>query len=351
MLTLRMVLGMAIVMKRFTFATFQVNDGNRDAYEICQKISQLLPVQPQPITLLGESGCGKTHLLYAIVNRVRAGITKAGIAYVTAYDFPDPVRALVDDPSPIRKSRKAILLVDQLEEFGDLADDLEAVVQGFLEANHAVLFGTSIHPKRLTNISPRLVDVITHGLIVPMRSTTIENVSSSRQQRHLQEEHQAELSRYIAEVRDLRNTLENTRREIAEHQQRESETLQLRVNTLAEMIDSARQETSTQWLLIHRLVEDLRVALETSPLVNSTNEDLNERLHQLENEISRLSVEREAIAAERDGLRVRLESLRKSRDELQTERDTLERRLKEMEQIPPSADAHSAESPESPYAG
>ncbi len=157
-------------MKRYSFVTFEADDANRRAYEVCRAVASLERVSPLPVLLLGHEACGKTHLLYSIVNRVRAGSAKTGLAYVTAQDFPEQVIALIDDPSPVERAQSAVLLVDQLEQFTELVVQLEAVVRLFLDNHHYVVLASSVHPGRLKNLTEGLREVIENGQIVEFLS-------------------------------------------------------------------------------------------------------------------------------------------------------------------------------------
>ena len=119
-------------MDRYSFGTFLAEDFNHAALQVCRDIANLECNDLQPVVLTGETGCGKTHLLYAIVNRIRATSPDAGIAYITGDDFPDEVRDLVQNPGPVEGADHAVLLVDNLEGFTRDQELLEAVVRIFL---------------------------------------------------------------------------------------------------------------------------------------------------------------------------------------------------------------------------
>ena len=155
-------------MKKYSFSTFDVDDANRRAYEICQAVADLKSVAPLPVVLLGEGACGKTHLLYSIVNRVRGGATRTGLAYVTAYDFPEQVRALVDDPAPVKRAQSAILLIDQLDQFAEFLSELESVCRIFLDHNHYVVLASSVPPSRLTNLPAGLQTIVEKGQVIDL---------------------------------------------------------------------------------------------------------------------------------------------------------------------------------------
>ena len=194
-------------MKRFSFATFLVDEGNRQAFQACQSVADLKPCERLPITILGDSGCGKTHLLYSIVNRVRATSSKTGLAYVTAHDFPDRVRQLIDDPSDVKRADSAVLLVDQLEQFGDLVEELEAVIRIFLDNNHYVVVASSVHPGRLQNITPGLRAILEGGMPVLISQHTSETRTELLKQQ-VRQESESVITKQRDEIQQLKTLVE-----------------------------------------------------------------------------------------------------------------------------------------------
>ena len=156
-------------MKRFSFSSFETQDVNCDAFDACHAVAELQPSDRQPLVLLGDHGAGKTHLMCAIVNSLRAGTIPVGLAYVTAREFPREVRMLVTDPAPVENAERAVLLVDQLESFTEYIEQLQAVVQIFLDNHHDVVLGTSVHPSRLRALPEDLRTLLERGRIVPLR--------------------------------------------------------------------------------------------------------------------------------------------------------------------------------------
>lgn len=190
-------------MKRFSFGTFLVDDSNRKAYELCRDAANLKPLGPGPFVLLGDPGCGKTHLLYSIVNRTRAESTGTGVAYITADDFPKQVRKLARDPSPVQRATSAILIVDSLERFKDSFDDLEAVIRVFMASSHYVLLATSVHPSRLRNLTQGLRSLLDQGGLVEMLPQDAANSLEQMAQR-IRKEAEEVISRQMREIEELR---------------------------------------------------------------------------------------------------------------------------------------------------
>ncbi len=103
------------------------------------------------------------------MHHVRASAVKAGLGFVLSREFPEKVRDLIRDPSPIRQGRPAILLVDELEEFRENAPVLEHVVQLFLSNRHVVVLATSVLPERLDVFTPAFKALLSRGRVVEMR--------------------------------------------------------------------------------------------------------------------------------------------------------------------------------------
>lgn len=156
-------------MKDATFEKFQMSEGNRAAFEVCQAVAALEYQGACPVVLLGVQGCGKSHLLWSIVQRIRSSPIKAGLGFVLSREFPEKVRDLVRDPSPIRQGRPAILLVDELEKFQENAPLLEHVVQLFLSNGHVVVLAASVHPERLDVFTPAFKNLLSRGRVIEMR--------------------------------------------------------------------------------------------------------------------------------------------------------------------------------------
>ncbi len=169
-------------MKQRSFGDFDLGEVNRQAYEWCLDIAEARPVHSQSALLLGEEGSGKTHLLYAIVNRIRSGSGATGIAYVTASDFPQDALDLLGDPSPVERAASAILLIDHLEDFQDHQDDLEGLARLFLENGHQIVIATSVHPARLRNLPPALEQLLKNGVTIPIQSLEDRRASTSNGQ-------------------------------------------------------------------------------------------------------------------------------------------------------------------------
>jgi chromosomal replication initiation ATPase DnaA len=293
-------------MKRYSFGTFEVEDSNRQAYEVCLAVADRKKVSPYPVLVLGGEARGKTHLLYSIVNHVRASSAKTGLAYVTAHDFPDQVRALIKNPAPVQRAQAAILLVDQLELFTELVDELEAVVRLFIDNNHAVVLATSVHPSRLKNLNEGLLSVINAGQIAEIQAKAAEGADG---------EQNALIQKQEAELRQLRERLAElesqasagaSAEELAAAAKAENEALHKRIASIEEDARSDRARVKT--------LGDERTAMES---------DLKRLRGELE-ELQTQSKAAEANSGEADALRQQKAAAEREIGELRYQVEALE---------------------------
>ena len=291
-------------MKRFSFSTFQVDESNREAFDACRAIADLQPVSPMPVLLLGDQGCGKTHLLYSIVNHVRAGSAMAGLACVTAREFPEKVRQLVKDPSPVERARAAILLVDQLESFRDGVEDLDAVARIFLDHGHYVLFTSNIHPARLRHLTDGLRVILERGRVLQMKPC---DLTESPPWNAANPAMMDLFNRQQEMIQKLREELERTRdhsEAMAEavEMRRQLEVEQRRVVDLSQQLDArreAQEKLDDEVEKANAEVRSLRRELDASQTELASVSDLKEEIGRLTKQLDHAQSEREAAERER----------------------------------------------------
>lgn len=294
-------------MNAFSFEQFDVTDANRTAFELCRDVAALRYAGPRPVLLLGPEGSGKTHLLWAIVKRVRASAVQTSLALVMAREFPDKVRDLAKDPAPIR-NKPAIFLVDELERFDNTAQDLETVVKVFLEHGHQVVIASNVHPDRLPNLSREFKTTLRSGRIVeagprPSAAAAIPHAPTEeakkqkdadllraalkqvKQEGDAARQEAAALRAQLAEVRSERDSLESKLAEKA--------VLAAELGQVREQFAAAQAEQS-------RLQEDLS-SLRERAAVHEAELIANHAV-----QLAACDAERESAAAARDALEQQL---------------------------------------------
>ena len=71
----------------FTFDTFVVGDSNKLAYAAASAVADAPAEHYNPLFIYGDSGLGKTHLIYAIAHEIRTKTPNAKIVYIKGDDF------------------------------------------------------------------------------------------------------------------------------------------------------------------------------------------------------------------------------------------------------------------------
>ena len=71
----------------FTFGTYVVGPQNKMAYAAARAVAEKPAEHYNPLFIYGDSGLGKTHLLYAIAHQVRSRQPDARIVYIKGDDF------------------------------------------------------------------------------------------------------------------------------------------------------------------------------------------------------------------------------------------------------------------------
>lgn len=66
----------------FTFDTFIVGPSNKFAHAACMAVASRPATLYNPLFIYGNSGLGKTHLLYAITNQIREENEDVNIVYI-----------------------------------------------------------------------------------------------------------------------------------------------------------------------------------------------------------------------------------------------------------------------------
>lgn len=308
-------------MKTISFNSFIVDDSNRQAFEACRDVALFKPVSPMPALLVGEPGSGKTHLLYSVVNQLRASSAQSKYAYITATDFDDRARALIDDPGPVQRARNAVLLVDQLERFGDLAPELEQLVRIFLDNKHFAVLASSVHIERLTNLPESLRALLSNGQIIPLPPQDPQTRIERIRQEALGEA-QEKLATKDGEIAELRDRLSQ--------------------------IQSQGTQSTSEVLDLHGRLENEQAALaqleEQYSAAQIESEGYRRRIEELEQELAQQGEDREHAArqaaqkqekiaeleAEIADIEVRLEEARRESDAARREANQLVQRAESL---------------------
>ena len=165
----------------FTFETYVVGPPNKLAYAAAKAVAEKPAEGFNPLFIYGESGLGKTHLLYAIAHLMRSRRPESRIVYIKGDDFTNEL------VSSIRENRNAefrekyrqadILLVDDIQFIAGKIQTQEEFFHTFntlYESGKQIVLTSDRPPREMTQLSDRLMSRFESGLMVDVAPPDFE---------------------------------------------------------------------------------------------------------------------------------------------------------------------------------
>ena len=205
----------------YTFSNFVEGKSNQLAAAAANKVSQDPGGSYNPLFLYGGTGLGKTHLMHAVGNALKARTPSARIVYLSSERFVgDMVTALknkaINDFKRYYRSLDA-LLIDDIQFFATKEHTQEEFFHTFnalLEGRHQMILTCDRYPKEIEGLEERLKSRIGWGLTMAIEPPDLETRvailmnKASRAQRHLPPEAAFFIAQRIrSNVRELEGAL------------------------------------------------------------------------------------------------------------------------------------------------
>lgn len=172
---------LSFVEREYTFENFIVGNSNKFAYSACLAVADYPATNYNPLFLYGPSGIGKTHLLYAIRNRVRERKPQMSIVYVKGEEFANQlINAMHEETTEEfrNKYRKAdILLIDDIHFIAGKPSTQEEFFNTFnalFEEQKQLIFTSDRPPKDIKTLEDRLRTRFEWGLIADIQPPDYE---------------------------------------------------------------------------------------------------------------------------------------------------------------------------------
>ena len=165
----------------YTFERFIVGSSNKFAHAAALAVSQRPAAENNPLFIYGNSGLGKTHLMYAIANVLRRTHPEYRIIYVKGEDFTNELITAIQEGN-VQAFRNKYRMVDLL-----LLDDVQFIAgkkqtqeeffhtfNTLYESGRQIVLTSDRPPRQMTQLEDRLQSRFVSGLMVDVAPPDFE---------------------------------------------------------------------------------------------------------------------------------------------------------------------------------
>ena len=159
--------------EEFTFEKFIVGNSNKLAYAAAKAVAENIANKYNPLLIYGDSGLGKTHLLYSIAHAIRHNRPQNRIVYIKGDDF---INELIQSIKTGRNSEfrekyrlADLLLVDDIQFIAGRDRTKEEFFHTFntlYESGRQIVLTSDRPPKDMLRLEDRLRSRFEGGLLV-----------------------------------------------------------------------------------------------------------------------------------------------------------------------------------------
>jgi len=158
---------------RYTFESFVIGPFNELAHAAAQAVIKKPGIMYNPLFIYGSTGHGKTHLIQAIGNHIKATSPGKKVYYMTSEQFgQDCMNALQHQKMNVFKEKYRkydVLIVDDIQFFSDkqkFQEELFHLFNTLYDNNRQIIFSSDKHPHFITGLEDRLKSRLSAGMIV-----------------------------------------------------------------------------------------------------------------------------------------------------------------------------------------
>ncbi len=167
--------------EEYTFENYVVGNSNRLAHAACQAVANNPAKAYNPLFLYGESGLGKTHLMYSIINVVKSNHPEYSVLYVSCEDFTNELISSLRNASMEQFRNKYrdidLLLVDDIQFIGGKEQTQEEFFHTFdyiWRSGKQIVIASDRPPKEIQKLTDRLRGRFESGLLADIQPPDYE---------------------------------------------------------------------------------------------------------------------------------------------------------------------------------
>ncbi len=166
---------------KYSFETFVIGSSNRFAHAAAVAVAENPGKSYNPLTIYGESGLGKTHLLHALGHYIRNYFDRVRVRYVSTEELTnDFINAISQNKGAEFRRRYRdvdVLLIDDIQFLEGKEQTQEEFFHTFNTLHNAqkqIVMTSDRPPKLLENLEPRLRSRFGWGLITDVQPPDLE---------------------------------------------------------------------------------------------------------------------------------------------------------------------------------
>ncbi|MBP3413528.1 MAG: chromosomal replication initiator protein DnaA [Oscillospiraceae bacterium] len=166
---------------QYTFDSFVVGSSNQHAYSAALAVAEERTRAYNPLFLYGQSGLGKTHLLYAIANRIQQKHPDYNIVYIRAdqftNEFIDAVRSGKNFEFRDKYRSADLFLIDDIQFIAGKEGTQEEFFHTFnslYESGRQIVLTSDRVPSEMNKLEDRLRTRFEWGLIIDVQPPNYE---------------------------------------------------------------------------------------------------------------------------------------------------------------------------------
>lgn len=167
--------------ERYTLDNFVVGDSNELAFAACQAIVQQPGLRYNPFYVYGGVGIGKTHLIQAVGNALRARNPQAKVLYIATEQFVQEFVAALRNRTAAdfaRYYRSAdVLIVDDVQFLANkdkIQEEFFHTFNTLHQANKQLIMSSDKPPRDIVGLEDRLKSRFTGGMSIDMQIPDFE---------------------------------------------------------------------------------------------------------------------------------------------------------------------------------
>jgi chromosomal replication initiator protein len=169
---------------RYVFENFIVGPFNELAHTASQAVVKRPGIAYNPLFIYGSTGHGKTHLIQAIGNQIKASFPGKRVFYLTSERFTlDYLNAVQVGNERINQFKEKyrrfdVLLMDDIQFFSKKEKTQEELFHLFntlYDSNKQIIFSSDKHPSLIPDIEERLKSRFAAGMAVDIPAPDLES--------------------------------------------------------------------------------------------------------------------------------------------------------------------------------